>query len=157
MSAASPAPSPAELDQVAKQYLDLKDKVMTAKLAYAELQQEMELKGESLKDTVAKFGSAHAEKSKLMHGLAYEVVVTFGQTVSIDAVAVDRFRHELVMNKKTRLLKKLFEQTVRWTLNPQASEIVRGEKLSDKLRSLFAKCQVMKERTPSLSVREKAA
>jgi hypothetical protein len=38
------------------------------------------------------FGSSHAEKSKLLHGITQEMMVTFGSAVSIDAAAVERFR-----------------------------------------------------------------
>lgn len=151
------SPSPEQIDQHAKEYLALKDKLLQAKLAYSEIQQQMECTESILKNWGATFGSAHAEKSKLLHGLGYEVMVTFGQSVSIDASAVETFRDALAKADQPRLLKKLFDKTIRWTLHPQASEIVRGEKLSDKLRSLFAKCQVVKERSPSLQVREKAA
>lgn len=149
-------PSLAGIDQQAKDYLDLKRQVLDAKLALTHLQQKMDAKGEILKEIVAKFGSAHAEKSKLFHGLAYEVMVTFGQSVSIDAAAVENFRLALVAEDQPRLLHRIFEKTIRWTLSPQASEMVRGEKLSTKLKALFAKCQVVKEKTPNMTVREKA-
>ena len=150
-------PTPAEVEVLAKEYLDLKDKFLQAKLAATEIELQMRAKGEVLKDLVAKFGSQHAEKSRLLYGLKCEVMVTTGQSVSIDAAAVETFREALVKADQPRLLKKLFEKTIRWTLHPQASELVRGEKLSDKLRSLFAKCEVVKAKTPSLNVREKAA
>ena len=157
----SPAPSPAlipsEIDKYAAEYLELKHQVLQAKLEVRDLEEKMELKAEIVKSYAASFGSSHAEKSKIVHGLKYEAVVTFGQTVSIDAAAVENFRLALVKEDKPRLLKKLFDKTIRWTLNPQASEFVRGEKLSDRLRSLFAKCQVVKERTPTLTVRMKQA
>ena len=40
---------------------------------------------------VDEFGAAHAEKSKILHGLQYEMVGTFGASTSIDAAAVQRF------------------------------------------------------------------
>ena len=161
MTTLAPSPAPPELfaeqiDTLAKQYLAVKDKAMQAKLEVRACEREMEAKGELLRKAVEEFGGAHAEKSKIVHGLKYEAVVTFGQSVSIDAAAVENFQLALVKEDKPRLLKKLFDKTIRWTLNPQASEFVRGEKLSDRLRSLFAKCQVVKERTPTLTVRMKA-
>jgi len=148
-------PTPAQVEVIAKDYLDLKDKFLQAKLAATEIEQELSAKGEVLRQLASDFGSGTAEKSKLLHGLAYEVMVTFGQSVSIDAAAVENFRLALVKTDQPRLLKKLFEKTIRWSLNPRASELVRGEKLSDRLRSLFARCEVVKAKTPSLSVREK--
>lgn len=44
---------------------------------------------------------------------------------------------------------------IRWTLQPQASEVVRGSKLSDRLRGLAAKCWLTKANTPRVIVREK--
>ena len=149
------APDPSSIDLRAKRFLELKEKVLQAKLAVRDAEQQMSAEEELLKEWGRKYGGAHAEKSKLLHGLAYEVMVTFGQTVSMDGVAVEALRTALQEQKQTRLLKKIFEQTVRWTLNPQASEIVRSSRLSDKLRSLFARCQVVKERAPSLTVRLK--
>jgi hypothetical protein len=149
------AATPAQVDKYAKEYLDLKDQVLQAKFALTELQQQLELKAEIVKSYVESYGSAHAEKSKIVHGLKYEAVMTFGQSVSIDAAAVETFRDELRKSKQVRLLGKLFEKRISFALNPEASKIVRGSTLSDKLRSLFAKCEVIKPRTPTLQVREK--
>jgi hypothetical protein len=88
MSEARVAPNPQEIDKLSKEYLELKDKLFTAQLAAGEISQQVTLKGELLKQMVSDFGSAHAEKSKLLHGLKYEAMATFGQTVSIDAAAV---------------------------------------------------------------------
>jgi hypothetical protein len=155
MSEARVAPNPQEIDKLSKEYLELKDKLFTAQLAAGEISQQVTLKGELLKQMVSDFGSAHAEKSKLLHGLKYEAMATFGQTVSIDAAAVETFRDALRQAKQVRLLGKLFEKTIRWSLNPEASKIVRGSTLSKKLVDLFAKCEVVKSRTPTLQVREK--
>jgi hypothetical protein len=159
MTETKSAPNPAEIDRLSKEYLELKDKLFTAQLASGEISQQLTLKGELLKQMVSDFGSAHAEKSKLLHGLQYEVMATFGQTVTIDAAAVETFRDALRKSKQMRLLGKLFEKTIRWSLNPEASKIVRGSTLSKKLVDLFAKCEVVKSRTPTLQVRakEKAA
>jgi putative Mn2+ efflux pump MntP len=40
---------------------------------------------------VEEFGSAHAEKSKLLHGITHEILATFGLSTSIDAAAVGLF------------------------------------------------------------------
>ncbi len=39
---------------------------------------------------VKKYGSQHAEKSKLLHGLAWELMGTFGQSTTQDAAAIQR-------------------------------------------------------------------
>ena len=56
--------------------------------------------------------------------------------------------------KQTRLLNKIFEQSIRYTLTAEASSIVRSVALSKPLLSLFAKCQMTKPRTPTLKVRQ---
>jgi len=148
-------PSPPDLDALAKEYLSLKDAVLSAKLAYAEAQNQMELKAESLKDLVSKFGGAHAEKSKILHGTRYEMVCTFPQELKQDAAAIEVFRGALKAADQSRLLNKVFDKTIRWTLNPKASEIIRGTKLSSKLQALWATCIVVESGTPRLQVREK--
>jgi len=155
----TPAPNPQEIDKLSKEYLELQEKQLTARLALGEISQQMTLIGETLRDMVSKHGSAHAEKSKLLHGLEYEVMATFGQTVVIDGAAVETFRDALKQAKQVRLLGKLFEKTIRWTLNPEASKLVRSSTMSKKLSDLFAKCEVVKPITPRLQVRpkEKAA
>jgi hypothetical protein len=153
------SPTPVEVDQLSKEYLELKDKLFTAQLTVTEISEKMVSKAEALREMTSQFGSAHSEKSKLLHGLGYEVMVSFGQTVTIDAAAVETFRDALRKAKQVRMIGKLFEKTIRWSLHPKASEIIRGSTLSDKLRSLFAKCEVVKATTPKLQVRpkEKAA
>src|SRR6266852_10006769 len=146
------SPSPAEVDLKAKEYLHLKDEVAsilkkaaddanTATVRMAELREEMT-------ELVTKYGSAHAEKSKLLHGIDYEIMGTFGQSVSIDNAAVERFRLELVKEQQSRLLRKLFDKTVRWTLSPIAATIVKGEKLGKSLLALYSQCEVVTPRTP---------
>ena len=94
------------------------------------------------------FGSSHAEKSKLLHGITQEMMVTFGSAVSIDAAAVERFRLALVQSKQARLLR---------LVSPEASVIIKDEKLSKSLLAIYSQCEVIKPRVPSLAVREKAA
>ena len=101
------------------------------------------------------FGSAHAEKSRLLHGITHEMVVTFGQSVSVDAAAVERFRLALLESEPSRLLKRIFLQDVRFTLAPEAAVVIKGTKLSNALLSLYSQCQVVKQKAPSLVVRGK--
>lgn len=151
-------PTPVRIDEIAKEYLALKDKYLQATLEAKAAAEPMEKKAEELKALVSDFGSAHAEKSKLLHGVTHELVVTFGSSVSIDGAAVEKFRLALVVAKKARLLKKLFEKTIRWTLSPQAPALIKGEQqLPKTLLALYAQCEVVKPRTPSLQVREKSA
>lgn len=155
------APTPAEVDEKAKEYLHLKfeitrilqkaaDDTNAKTVRMAELREEMT-------KLVTAHGSAHAEKSKLLHGIEYEIMGTFGSSVSIDAAAVERFRLELVKEQQSRLLRKMFDKTVRWTLSPIAATIIKGEKLGKTLLALYSQCEVVTPKSPSLTVREKSA
>jgi hypothetical protein len=101
---------------------------------------------------VDEHGSAH-EKSKLLHGMSYEIMATFGMSSSIDAAAAECFANALRVAKQTRLLNRIFDQQIRYTLTPDASSIVRSVALPKALLSLFAQCEVTKPRTPTLTVR----
>ena len=148
-------PTPAELDTLAEEYNAAREMYLQSTLATKDLQQQMELRADKLKEAVKLFGQQYAEKSKLLHGVKFEIMCSYAQTSAIDAVAVEQFRGELQKAKQTRLLGKMFEKSVRYTLRSQASEIVRGEKLTAKLRSLWARCIVLKDIAPKLTVREK--
>jgi hypothetical protein len=70
-------------------------------------------------------------------------------------LAVERFRLALVESNQSRLLKRVVRKDERWTMTPQAAVIIKGEKLSNALLSIFSQCEVVKQKTPSLVVREK--
>lgn len=154
---AGEAPTPAEVDDACRQYSELKDQLEQARLAASEIAEQVTLAGDCLRHLVGKYGSAHAEKSKLLHGLKYEAMCSYGQEVKIDASAVEQFRIALTKAGQPGLLRRLFEKTVRWTLKAQASEIVRSSDLPDKFRALYARCEVINAKTPVLKVREKSA
>jgi hypothetical protein len=109
---------------------------------------------EDLVCLVEEFGSAHADKSKLLHGIRYEIMATFGTSTSIDAAAVERFASALRLAKQTHLLTRIIEQNIRCTLAPDASSVIRSVALPKPLLTLFAQCQVTKPRTPTLKVRQ---
>ena len=160
MTAASPksvCPAPEAIDRQLRTYRELLERYKAAKSLAVELENQVEIHAEIIKDLVTKYGSSHAEKSKLLHGLQYEAMCTYSQYASIDAAAVETFREALRKSDQSRLLSKVFEKTIRWTLKSEASEIVRGSKLTTKLQALWAKCIVLKDRNPSLQVREKEA
>lgn len=159
MAAPTPsrAPTPAQIDDKAGEYDALKDKLVKATLAAKEAAVPLDKLKKELIDMVRDFGSAHAEKSKLLHGITREMMVTFGSSVSIDATAVERFRLALVKANQARLLKKLFLQDVRWSLSPEAPAIIKGEKLSQPLLALYSEVEVINPKSPSLQVREKSA
>jgi hypothetical protein len=150
------APSPSRVDELAQEYLALKDKLLQATLAAKEAAVPLDQLKEELIELVRDFGSVHAEKSKLLHGITKEMMATFGSSVSIDSAAVERFRLALVEAHQTRLHKKIFQRDVRWSISPEASMIIKGEKLSEPLLALYSQVQVIKDKTPSLQVREKS-
>jgi len=154
-----PSFTPAEIDLHAKQYLELQGKLDALEKARVEIKNQLELKADYLKDLVLKLGGSHAEKSKIIFGVDYELMCTKSQYTWIDSAAVETFRDALRKSKQARLLNKVFEKTIRWNLKSEASDIVRGSKLTTKLQALWAKCIVLKDRNPSLTVRakEKAA
>jgi hypothetical protein len=156
--------SPAEVEALAAEYRKLQEQIaendIAANLANRPLVARLDEIWELALAQVRKFGSAHAEKSKLLYGLTLEFMGTFGSSSSIDAAAVEAFRLALVKAKKARLLKRIFEKTVRWTLTAQASAILLKEHAAktvpDKLFAAFARCTVSKDRTPTLVVRDKS-
>jgi hypothetical protein len=153
--ALKPAPTPAEIDLKAVEYNELQEKLFKARgEAIAALAPVATLKDELI-DLVRDFGGAHAEKSKLLHGIAWEMMATFGQSMTQDAAAIDRLRIALKKAKKARLLKKLFKQDIRWTFQAASAEIVKREKLSPTLMQKLLLCFVPTDRTPTLDVREK--
>lgn len=149
-------PTAAEIEKLAKEYANRKAKVLEAMLAQREAVGNLDPLHEKCTELVKQFGSAHATKSKLLHGFNWEIMGTFGASTSTDAAAVDRLRTKLEETKQTRLLKRLFDKTIRWTLKPTArTEILRPD-VDDEVRGLFAVCEVTKDRAPSLEVRPKS-
>jgi hypothetical protein len=148
-------PSQAEIDELAIQYNQEQQKVLDALLATRQAQQFLEDTKQKCVDLVSKFGSAHAEKSKLLHGRKWEIMGTFGASTSIDAAAVETLRTFLAADKQTRLLKRLFESTTRWALKSTARAEILKDDVSAKARALFAACEVTKDRSPSIQAREK--
>lgn len=149
------APLPTEVDDQAEIFHELEDKLAESKReldAARKLVVDRELE---LIQLVRDFGGQHAQKSKILHGILWEMVVTIGQYTTQDSAAVERFRQELVNAKKTRLLKKFFSQDVRWTMNAGAAQIAQAEKLSPKLMGLLLLCSVTQDKKPSLDVRLK--
>jgi len=147
------APTPAEVDRKAQEYHALKDAVSKAMQAAKEAQIPLDQLKDELIDLVRSFGSAHAEKSKILHGVTQEVMVTFGLSVSIDAAAVERFRVALAESGQSRLCAKIFEKTIRWSLMPDSATTIKSSKLSKPLLALYSQCEVIKPRSPSLIVR----
>lgn len=149
------APMPAELDARAEAFHQLDLDLEAAKKKIEETRKQVADQETALIELVRLCGGPHAQKSKILHGIVWEIVATFGQYTTQDSAAIERFRQGLVKAKKTRLLKKIFTADVRWTLLASAAEIVKTEKLSPTLMSLLLQCSVTGDKKPSLDVRPK--
>lgn len=149
------APLPPSVDELSENFHELEEELAEAKRELEIARKLVTDRELELIELVRRHGGPHAQKSKILHGIIWEIVATFGQHTTLDSTAVERFRHELVMRKKTRLLKKLFTQDVRWTLNAGAAQIAQAEKLQPKLLALLLQCSVTQDRKPSLDVRPK--
>jgi len=155
------APLPADVDERAEQYHDLEEALAKAKLAVAEAGKHLADRQAELIELVKSFGGAHAKKSKILHGIVWEMVATFGSFTCEDAAAVERFRLALVAQKKGPLLKKLFDRSVRWTMKAGAAEILKAEteRFSPRPRAellgLLLMCSITADKKPSLDVRQK--
>jgi hypothetical protein len=150
-----PSPLPAEVDERATKFHQLELDIEKVNLERRALEQELAAKKTALIELVRQHGSTHAKKSKILHGIAWEIMATFSKYTTQDGAAVDRFRQALVKAKKTRLLEKIFQQDVRWVVKASASEIVKMEKLTPALMVLLLKCSVTENKTPTLDVRQK--
>jgi hypothetical protein len=147
-------PTAGDIDRLAMEFLALDSKVDDAYKIATALDEPHEKMKEELIKLVEEFGSAHAEKSKLLHGMEYEILATFGMSTSIDAAAVERFAQALRIAKQTKILNRIFEQTTRYTLRPDAGSIIRAVALPKAQLALYSQCQVTKPRTPTLKVRK---
>jgi hypothetical protein len=78
------------VDRWAIQFLELEKRVDQAYAIAVALDEPHERMREDLICLVEEFGSTHADKSKLLHGIHYEIMATFGLSTSIDAAAVER-------------------------------------------------------------------
>jgi hypothetical protein len=149
------SPLPAEVDERAEAFHDLELEIEKASIHVASLRKEIIAKQEALIELVRTCGGPHAQKSKIMHGIVWEMVATFSQYTTQDAAMVERFREALVASGLTRLMKKIFTADTRWTMQASASEIVKNEKLSPRLMALLLQCSVTQDKKPSLDVRPK--
>ena len=153
------SPNPEQIDAHAVEYKRLEKILDEAKAELAKVKKkegaDLDQLHESLIELVRSFGGKHFEKSKILHGIDWELMATFGQSSGIDSAAVERLRLALKEAKQTRLLKKLFTEEKVYRLAPNAAEILKAEgKLPDELAMLTLACFTFTPRTPQLEVRE---
>jgi hypothetical protein len=154
------SPNAEQVDAHAVEYKRLENILDEAKAELAKVKKkegaDLDKLHVSLIDLVRSFGGKHAEKSKILHGIEWELMATFGQSAGIDSTAVERLRLALKKAKQTRLLKKLFTEEKTYRLAPNASEVLKAEgKLPDELAMLALACFTFTPRTPQLEVRAK--
>jgi hypothetical protein len=146
------SPTAIDIDRLAVQFLELEAKTDQAYAIATALDEPHERMKEQLIDLVEEFGR-HYERSKLLQGITHEIVVNFGVSTSIDAAAADTFAHVLRVNKQSQILDRLFERTTRYTLRPNAEQVIRQLALPKATLALYAACQVTAARMPILKVR----
>ncbi|HZC24697.1 MAG TPA: hypothetical protein VE866_15255 [Candidatus Binatia bacterium] len=151
----SKSPLPAEIDDRAKAFHALEEELAAARQEAKVAQELLSAKELELIELVRECGGPHATKSKILHGIVWEMVATFSQYTTTDSAAVERFRQALIDAGQTRLMKKIFKADTRWTLQASSAEIVKSEKLSSKLMALLLQCSVTQDRKPTLDVRPK--
>jgi hypothetical protein len=136
-------PSLAEIDAYAEEYLDLEKQIgeisAESQKKIEPLRARMFPLAEQLKNWCALFGGAHAKKSKLLTGLAYEVMTTAGSSTSLDQAAAGLFLEACKKAGKTRIFKKLFEVLTVYRSTPAADQVARTE-LDPKLALSFTRC-----------------
>lgn len=152
------SPNAEQVDAHAQEYKRLEKILDDAKIAYAAVKKaegaQLDKLHLALIELVRAFGGKHAEKSKILHGIEWELMATFGESHGIDAAAVERLRLVLKAAKQTRLLKKLFTEETSWRLAPNAAELLRAEgKLPEEIAVAALACFTFAPRTPQLDVR----
>jgi hypothetical protein len=138
-------PTPQEIDATAQEYCDLEKQIEDISADAANkikpLRDRMLPIGETLKTWGSLFGGAHAKKSKLLTGLAYEVMTTAGSSTSLDQAAAGLFLQACKKAGKSRLFKKLFETLTIYRTQPLADQVARVELAPiPKLAVPFASC-----------------
>jgi hypothetical protein len=149
------APSAADIDLKAIEYDALEQKLIEAREAVPVAAEPVAKMKAELIELVRACGGPHREKSKILHGILWEMMATFGQGMTQDTAAIERLRLALKKAKQARLLKQLFQQDIRWTFKSSAVEVVKRQKLSPTLMKLVLSCFVPEDRTPTLDVRPK--
>lgn len=153
------APLPVDVDVRAEAFHELETKLTEAKAKVAAAGKALTESEAELVDLVCAFGGPHATKSKILHGIVWEMVLTLGKYRIEDSAAVERFRLALVKAKKGRLLKKIFDRDTRWTMKSGAGQTLAAENLPPRIKAellaLLMQCTSEKDKKPQLDVRPK--
>ena len=152
------SPNAEQVDEHAREYKRLDQILDEAKKVFNAVKKsegaDLDKLHVALIELVRTFGGKHAEKSKILHGIEFELMATFGESHGIDTAAVERLRLALKDAGKTRLLKKLFTEEKSYRLAANAAEILKAEgKLPDDLAMAALACFTFTPTTPRLEVR----
>jgi hypothetical protein len=149
-------PTPQEIDAKAKEYCELEEQIADiqadATKKIAPLRERMVPIGETLKTWGSVFGGVHAKKSKLLTGLAYEVMTTAGSSTSLEQSAVVMFLKACKAADKTKIFKRLFETLTVYRTQPAADQVARTE-LTPTLALSFARCFITTPHAARMDVR----
>jgi hypothetical protein len=146
-------PGRAEVDHLALEFFDLERRADEAYKVAIALDEPHEQMKERLILLCEEFGAADAENSRLLSGDHYEMAVSFTGSSCVSTAAVTRFREACARADQLRIVNRLFETEVWYTLRPEAAAIIGSFHLNNKLLELFCQCKVMKATTPILRVR----
>lgn len=151
------APPPvADLDALAKEYVDLQADLLDKQLALAKetegQRKRLEELGAKLLAWCVEFGSAYEKKSKLLTGLAFEVMTTVSASSSLDQAAVEVFYRACQKAKALPVFRRIFEQVSFWRPRPEADQVARGQKLlTGTLAKKLMACTITDTKPPRLA------
>jgi hypothetical protein len=155
---ATKLPTPQEIDEAAKEYCDLEKQIddlyLESRKKIEPLNERLKPLGEKLKTWGQEFGGAHASKSKLLTGLAYEVMTTVASSTSLDQAVVSVFLEACKKAGKSRIFAKLFDTLTVYRTQPAADQTARTE-LTPRLALAFSRCFITKTQAPRMEVRSR--
>lgn len=153
-------PTPAEIDEAAKEYCKLDQEIANLRAEtstkIAPLMERQKPLEEKLKAWADQFGGAHATKSKLLTGLAYEVMTTVSSSTSLDQAAAGVFLDACKKAGVSRIFSRLFETLTMYRSRPEADQVARKE-LPTRLAVAFMRCFITKTNAPRMEVRLRKA
>jgi hypothetical protein len=156
MTTEAKLPTPQEIDDAAKQYCELEQQIDDEHLALRKkiepLNARLKPLAEKLKAWGEEFGGVHATKSKLLTGLAYEVMTTAASSTSLDQAAAGLFYEVCKKVGKSRIFGRLFETLTVYRSQPGADQVARTE-LTPRLALAFARCFITKSQATRMEVR----
>jgi hypothetical protein len=154
----STAPTPARVDELALEHNSLDSKLdeiqAEADKQAKEPREKLSKLVAELKELVDEFGSQHEKKSKLLHGIEWEMMLTASSSISVDNAAVERMVGWAKGDKKKKeIIESLFTPVTRWDLTPNASVIVQAPGIPTQAKKLFAACLIVTPSQPRFKVR----